>query len=460
MEETNRITREVQDWVSRQPGVKEVAAVAGARAYLWFGDRAALNSVSDQNAMVMAKLDTKKVKLQEAADRWCQELKQKYPGMDINPRFLKTGPPVGDEIEIQIYGNDIGKLRQISQQVRDKASKVPGARNIQDDFGMDRYALEFQVNKAMMDQRLVNYTDLSRTLRLVSEGIAVGEFDNGKDLIDLKLYAEKSGEDPLAVFQHMTVANARGEQIPLAQIATIKPSFTIQTIPHRNLSRVVTITGDVHNRTATEVMDDIAQIFKEMELPAGYRWDTGGETSEQTDIFIDMGKLSIVVVFLILIQIAMQFYSISLPFLVMSTVYLAVAGSMIGLFATRTPLSFMSMLGCISLAGIVVRNGIVLIDFIEKAREAGTELVQAVIQAGEARLRPILLTSMTAIAGLMPLALSGDPLFTPLATTIISGLLFSTMLTLIVVPSLYTVLAGYKERIRAKKAQKRSDLCI
>jgi multidrug efflux pump subunit AcrB len=451
VEETNRFTREVQDWVSRQPHVKEVTSVAGARANLWFGAGMDLEDVADENAMVMAKLDTNKVKLQETADRWSEELKQKYPAADINPFIIKDGPPVGDPITIHIYGDDIGKLRQISQQVRDMVSKVPGTRKIQDNFGLDRYALEFQVNKAMMEQRLVNYNDLSSTLRLVSEGIDVSEFDNGKDLIDIKLYAEKPGEDPLAVFQHMTVANARGEQIPLAEIATIKPSFAIQTIPHRNLSRVVTITGDVHNRTATEVMNDITQFLKEMNLPEGYRWEAGGETSEQEDIFIDIGKLSIVVFFLILIQIAMQFNSISLPFLVMSTVYLAIAGSMIGLFITRTPLGFMSMLGCMSLAGIVVRNGIVLIDFIEEASKAGTELEQAVIQAGEARLRPILLTSMTAIAGLMPLALSGDPLFTPLATAIISGLLLSTMLTLIVVPSLYTVLARYKEKRLAKR---------
>ncbi len=454
---TERLTRELQDWVSRQPGVKEVTAVAGARAGLWYGKGVELEDVADENAMIMAKLDTQKVKPQEAADRWSEEFKQKYPGVNINPSILKDGPPVGDAITVHIYGDDIGKLRQLSQQVRDRISKVPGARNIQDNFGMDRYALEFQVSKDMMDQKLVNYNDLSSTLRLVSEGNKVSEFDNGKDLIDIRLYAEKPEENPLSVFQHMTVANARGEQIPLTEIAAIKPSFAIQTIPHRNLSRVVTITGDVHNRTATEVMNDVTRVLSKMKLPDGYRWEIGGETSEQTDIFINLGKLSIVVFFLILIQIAMQFYSISLPFLVMSTVYLAIAGSMIGLFVTRTPLGFMSMLGCISLSGIVVRNGIVLIDFIEEARKTGTELVQAVIQAGEARLRPILLTSMTAIAGLMPLALSGDPLFTPLATAIISGLLLSTPLTLIVVPSLYTVLAGCKERIRAKKAQERAD---
>jgi multidrug efflux pump subunit AcrB len=158
--------------------------------------------------------------------------------------------------------------------------------------------------------------------------------------------------------------------------------------------------------------------------------------------------------FLIVILIAMQFYSLSLPLLVMSTVYLAFAGSLIGLFITQTPLGFMTVMGAISLSGIVVRNGIVLIEFIEEARRAGVELKEAVIRAGEARLRPILLTTFTAVAGLTPLAVSSDVLFRPMAMTIISGLLFSTALTLVIVPSLYTSLALWKEKRQTKKAAK------
>lgn len=332
---------------------------------------------------------------------------------------------------------------------------VPGAYNITDNFGLDNYTLEFQVNKAMMEQKLVTYADLSRTLRLASQGLTVSQFDDGKELIDINLYAEKPGHDPLAVFQRLTVPNLLGQQVPLSEIATIKPSFGIQNIPHRNLSRTVTITGDVRGRTATEVMTDVTAILEEHQFPEGYHWEVGGEMTEQTDIFLDMGKLAIVVFFLIFIQIAIQFYSLSLPLLVMSTVYLAAAGSLIGLFITQIPLGFMTVMGIIALAGIVVRNGIVLIDFIEKARAQGVELRQAVIQGGEARLRPILLTSMTAVAGLMPLALSGNPLFTPLAVTIISGLIFSTLLTLIVVPSLYTALASYKEKRAARRLERR-----
>ncbi|MDD3024066.1 MAG: efflux RND transporter permease subunit, partial [Syntrophomonadaceae bacterium] len=158
----------------------------------------------------------------------------------------------------------------------------------------------------------------------------------------------------------------------------------------KSSARNTPISGDVQERTATEVMNDIKVILADSQFPEGYRWDVGGEMNYQNDMFSDLGKLSIFVFFLIFIQIAMQFYSLSLPLLVMSTVYLAVAGSLIGLFATRTPLGFVSMMGMIALAGIVVRNGIVFIEFIERSRQAGHELTEAVQLAGGARLRPIL----------------------------------------------------------------------
>lgn len=457
IEETHRMVLEVRNWVQQQPGVKSVAAVAGGRADMWFGHGTEI-SKSTSRGQVMAKMDLDKVDMVQTIDLWREEFKQRFPGAVVYPHGLATGPPVGDPITIHIYGDDIGKLRALAQQVKDRISKVPGAQDIQDNFGLDRHTLEFQVNRQMMDQKLVSYTDLSRTLRLVSEGINIGQYDSGKDLIDINLYLQKNPEDPMVVFQRLTVPNIRGDQIPLSEIATVKPSFSIQTIPHRNLARAVSITGDVKGRTATEVMQEIELILKQMDFPEGYRWDIGGEMSEQTEIFKDMAKLSVIVFFLILIQISLQFYSLSLPLLVMSTVYMAVAGSIIGLFVTRTPLGFMTMMGAISLSGIVVRNGIVLIEFIEKARKSGIELHQAVIDAGEARMRPIVLTSATAVAGLSPLALSGDPIFTPISMTIISGLVFSTLLTLLVVPSLYVVLARFKDKRQAKKALKRPDL--
>lgn len=457
LEETDRVVRGVSDWILKQPAIESVASYAGGSAPKMFGgDTGAGDGITVGQLVV--RFDEKKAKIEDMIEPWTEEFKRLYPEATILPTQLEAGPPVGKPVVIRVYGEDIETLRSLSAQIKDKVAKVAGTYDIQDNFGVERYTLEFVVNKEMMEQKLVNYMDLSQTLRLVSEGITVSEFDDGSDLIDMKLFLQKGEEDPSLLFQRLSIPNARGELIPLSQLAEVKPTFSTQAIPHRDLSRAVTISSDVRGRTATEVMEEIKPILANLSLPEGYRTEIGGETSEQTDIFIDMGKLSILVVFLIIILIAMQFYSLTIPVLVMSTIYLAFAGSLIGLFVTQTPLGFMTMMGVISLSGIVVRNGIVFIEFIEEARHAGVDLKQAVISAGEARLRPILLTSLTAVAGLMPLAVSGDVLFQPLAVTIISGLLFSTILTLVVVPSFYTVLTQRKMKKLARKAAKRPDL--
>ncbi|MGE5701508.1 MAG: efflux RND transporter permease subunit [Clostridia bacterium] len=457
VERTDRVVKDVSEWIQQQKGITSVAAYSGSSAPKMFsGDTDAGSGVTVGQLIV--KYDSHQTGPSDMIEPWREQFKGLFPEASIIPVQLESGPPVGKPIAVRIYGESIDELRSISKQLKEKIAKVPGAIDIQDDMGIERYTLEFAVNRDLMQQKLVNYTELSRTLRLVSEGIEFSEFDTGNDLLDMKMYVAKTDDDPNVIFQRLTVTNAMGQQIPLSQLTQVKPTFSIQKIQHRDLSRAVTIYGDVRGRTATEVMNEITPMVKALELPEGYRFEIGGETSEQTDIFLDMGKLSIIVVFLILILIAMQFYSLSMPLLVMSTIYLAFAGSLIGLFITQTPLGFMTMMGVISLSGIVVRNGIVLIEFIEETRHAGVELKQAVIQAGEARLRPILLTSMTAVAGLTPLAITGDVLFKPLAVTIIFGLLFSTMLTLIVVPAFYLVLANRKNKRLAKKAAKHPEL--
>ncbi|MGN7469200.1 efflux RND transporter permease subunit [Brevibacillus sp. SAFN-007a] len=456
LEETDRVVRGVSDWIRKQPGIESVASYAGGSAPKMFGGDTEAGSGITVGQLVV-RFHEKETKIENMLEPWTEAFKKMYPEATVLPKQLEAGPPVGKPVVIRVYGEDIETLRSLAAQIKDKVAGIAGTYDVQDNFGVERYTLEFVVNKELMEQKLVNYTDLSTTLRLVSEGVSVSEFDTGDELIDIKLFLQKEEEDPARLFQRLSIANARGELIPLSQLAEVRPTFSTQAIPHRDLSRSVTVSADVKNRTATEVMAEIQPVLDSMPLPEGYRIEVGGETSEQTDIFIDMGKLSVLVVFLILILIAMQFYSLTIPVLVMSTVYLAVAGSLIGLFVTQTPLGFMTMMGVISLAGIVVRNGIVFIEFIEEARHAGAELKQAVISAGEARLRPILLTSFTAVAGLMPLAISGDVLFQPLAVTIISGLLFSTLLTLIVVPSFYTVLIQRKLKKQAKQAATRPD---
>ena len=308
-----------------------------------------------------------------------------------------------------------------------------------------------------MDQKLVSYTDLTTTLRLISQGLDVSEFDTGNDLIDIKLHLDNQEEDPTALFQRLSVTNARGEQIPLAQLAELKPSFSVQQIEHYNLEREITVSADVREgTTATEAMAEIIPKIEKMNLPDGYKWSVGGEVEQQAESFGDLGTLFLACIVIIIILITVQFNSLSIPLIILTTVYLAAAGGVIGMFITRTPIGFMSVIGITALAGIVVRNGIVLIEFMEDARREGMDLTEAVLKATEARFRPILLTATAAIFGLLPVALIGDILFRPMAITIISGVIFSTVLTLLVVPSLYMVVAKLKDKRQQKKLDRQA----
>jgi multidrug efflux pump subunit AcrB len=457
IQETDAVVRKVAEWLKSKPQVEYVAAYAGTDAPKMFGGDTG-NGGGERGGQIVFKLDTKKVTSTDILAPWNKEAKQRFPGYQVKIKELEAGPPVGSPVEVHIYGEDLATLRGLTEQVKSGMASIHGTNTIVDSFGVEKNTLNLEVNKDVMDKLMVSENDLSRAIRLVSEGITISQYDDGKDLVDIVLKTKQDDMDPSRVLNKLTVTNGMGQQIPLSQLVNIRPGFTLANITHRSLSREVTVTADIDKgQTATAIMNQLVPKLKKINMPDGYHYDIGGETSEQTDIFIDMGKLSIVVVFLILILIAIQFYSLSIPVLVLSTIYLAFAGSLIGLFITRTPLGFMTMMGVISLAGIVVRNGIVFIEFIEDARHAGANLKEAVITAGEARLRPILLTSATAISGLTPLAIEGDVLFRPLAVTIIFGLAFSTMLTLIIVPSMYTVLANRKLKKQAKKQQAISE---
>lgn len=451
IQETNRVTRDISNWAKQQPNVKTVTYAAGGDAPELFKDVSAESKSGVMIGQVAVLGEEGKFNAEEASEKWVTQLEKRYPGLPITLKVPKLGVPVGKPVSIRISGEDLEQLRSLSQQVKEVVLSIKGTKDVQDNIGMDRYALEFQVNKEAMDQYLVNYTDLTRTLQLIGQGVDFSNFDTGKKLIDIKMTLENAKQDPNILFQQVHVTNANGEQIPLAQLTELKPSFSIQKINHYNLVRTITVEADVDGRTATDVMEEIKQKMSRVQFPPGYGWESDGETSEQEDIFKDLGKLYIVVIFLIFMLIVMQFYSLSIPFIVMTTVYMAISGGLIGLFFTRTPLGFMSIMGLIALAGIVVRNGIVLIEFIEDSRQEGMDVKEAVIQAASARFRPILLTSLTAMVGMIPIALMGELLFKPLAYTIIFGLIFSTLLTLLVVPSLYMVLAQWKLKRQNKK---------
>ncbi|MDK8180261.1 efflux RND transporter permease subunit [Paenibacillus sp. UMB4589-SE434] len=455
LQETDRVVSHVANWIGKQQEVDVFSFSAGGSAPLLFYDLDAdpTGQFSSTSGNVMVRLKKETANLSATIQAWDTKFRQDYPGASIMVKAPSLGIAVGKPVSIRIAGEDVEQLQALSQQVKAMIVNTNGTYNVKDDMGIEQYGLELDINKQAMDQYMVSYTNLTRTLLLASDGITTSQYNTGKNLISIRLFIEKGVSDPNELFHHLNVTNAAGKQIPLSQVAVLKPAFSVQQIKHYNLARTITIDADVKGRTATDIMTEITGKLNGISFPEGFSWAIGGETSEQDKIFSELGALSVFVFFLILMLITIQFYSVSIPLIIMTTVYLAAAGGIIGIFITGMPIGFMSMMGIISLAGIVVRNGIVLIEFIEDARHAGAELEEAIIQATAARFRPILLTSLTAIVGMIPIALIGDILFRPMANTIIFGLIFSTILTLFVVPSLYLLVARYK----LKRQQRRHE---
>ncbi|MDP4098612.1 efflux RND transporter permease subunit [Paenibacillus sp. P96] len=455
--ETDRVVQEMAGWIQQQPETEKVAYAAGGGAPQLYSD---LTGGSPSEGDIYGQISVAGKEhifdLDETPEAWSRYFEETYPGVTITERIPRLGIPVGKPVSVRISGTETEQLQALTQQVREAIASIDGTTGITDDMGIERYALELEVNQQAMDQYQVSHADLTQTLLLLNEGLDASLFDTGSELIDIKVYLNQDTTDPNVLFQQLSVTNTTGAQIPLSQLVEVKPSFTIQQIKHYNLERTVTVEADLEGRTAADAAGDVQTMLAAISFPEGYSWEIGGETSDQSEIFADLGTLSIIVVFLILVLITIQFYSITIPLIIMTTVYLAAAGGILGIFLTGMPVGFMSIMGIIALAGIVVRNGIVMIEFIEDARHQGIELEEAVIQATAARFRPILLTSLTAIVGMLPIALLGSLLFKPLAYAIIFGLLFSTLLTLFVVPSLYMLMAQYKLRRELRKETKTS----
>ncbi|MGQ3478773.1 efflux RND transporter permease subunit [Paenibacillus sp. TY11] len=451
IEETKRVTEDIAKWVKQQPHVETISYAAGGEAPQLFQDMTADAKTGTTVGQIAIVGEEGVFDPDEMAVKWSSILKDRYPGQSISLKIAKVGVPLGKPISIRILGNDVGQLRSLSQQLKEGIMATRGTQDIQDNMENEGYTLDFQINKQAMDQYRISNNDLTRTLLLMGNGVSFSRFDTGKDLINIKLKLSQTDQNPENLFQQLNVTNANGVQIPLSQLAELKPSFATQKINHYNLKRSITVEAEVHGRTASEVMKDVKLKLQDIKFPPGYTWEIGGEISGQDDILSEIGWLYVVVILLIFMLIFLQFYSFSTPLIILTTVYMAAAGGFLGLFILNTPITFMGVLGLMTLAGIVVRNGIVLIEFIEDARREGIELKEAVIAATKARFRPILLTSLTAIVGLIPIALIGELMFRPLAYTIMFGLMYSTILTMFVVPSLYMVIARWKLKRQSKK---------
>jgi len=388
----------------------------------------------------------------ESFDGLIERLRNKfetYPGARIHVREFEQGPPFDAPVQIYLNGEDLDVLREISADVEGMIREQPGAINIENQFVKTNTEMLLNINREKANMLGVPVIEIDRTIRIAVAGMAVSSFrdPSGEDhQVVLKMDRDgKFGEEEL---ERIYVSSLSGRQLQLKQFVDIKLQQAPSDISRYDMERTAEILADVERGyTLDEVMDPVLEKLKLYSMPTGYSYTIGGELEGRTDAFGGVNNAVLIAIISILLVLVLQFRSFRQPLIVFLAIPFAVTGMIWALWITGNTFSFTAFIGLTSLVGIVVNNSIILVDYINKLRERGTPLNEALQLAAETRLTPIVLTALTTIGGLLPLTLRGGTLWAPMGWTIIGGLLVSTLLTLVIVPVIYKLLETNKMKI-------------
>ena len=453
IDETNNEIQKIIDIVSSEDAdVRETAIFSGDGLPNLFA--ASMDNTGDNTGQAVFRVNRDQTSASEFIDKWEPELRDRYDNAEIFLDTIVQGPPVGAPVTVTIEGAEIEQLAELRDELKSRLLEN-GAEIVTDNLGDSVPAVEYVPNRKALEDHQISLDLVTNQLQLLTQGVPLFKLYEGDRSRQVVLKQEGVNEGEPVDLSKTTIPSISTDGppklVPLNDVLTEEKTSVLAQIPHEKGERAITLKayGDADDFKSN--MLDAAEAEKE-NVPEGYTISTGGENSDQQAFFAEIGILFLVVLLLVYLVIAFQFKSFSLPFLVLFAVYLGISGAILGLFITQTPLSFLGVMGMVSLTGIVVRNAVVLIDFVEARRLKGNmDVIEAIVESGYARIKPIILTSLTSIVALIPVAISGDPLFEALAITIIAGLAFSSLFTVILIPSLYLVyykLIGHRaERI-------------
>ncbi len=389
----------------------------------------------------------------EAVDRLIPRIEsycaESFPDLQATVRPLGNGPPAWPPVEIRLSGRDSDTLFALVDRVKERLAGIPGTKLIEDDWGSQSKKLLVRIDQPRARRAGVTSQDVAVSLQTYLSGLEVTDFREGETLIPVTLRSAAAERHSIDRLETLNVSSqATGRSVPLSQVASVEPAWQPSVILRRDRLRTVTVGCAFEaGRTANDVTAAIEPWLsrESADWGLGYSWRFGGEkeTSDKANASI-AAKLPIAALFIVLLLV-WQFNSFRRATIILLTIPLSIVGVVLGLLVARSYLGFMTLLGIISLAGIVINNAIVLIDRIQiEIEQNGLPPWRAVLESGKRRLRPILLTTLTTVGGLVPLWLGGGPMWEPMAIAIIFGLVFATVLTLGVVPILYSLFFGVR----------------
>ncbi len=363
------------------------------------------------------------------------------------------------DIEVKIIGFDIDKAKVIANDLKDKFGKVKGFVDISLNTKETTPELQVHLNKDIMNDLKLSSLSVASNISTAMAGKVISQYREKGDEYDIRIQYDKKFRNQKSMIEDMQLPLPNGEMIKLKQIANVTEEEASPTIFRENQSRYVSVGISLSGIDLSKAVDEVNRIVAETPIPSEFQVIIGGTAEDQQEAFFYLILAFIAAILLVYMIMAAQFESFVDPFIIMFTVPLSVIGVFIFLFITGTSISVMALVGLVMLVGIAVNNGIVLVDYINQLRKQGYELFDAVKTACAARMRPVLMTALTTILGMVPLALelgSGSETWTPLARAVIGGLTATTLLTLVVIPILYIMFERLEEKIKTKWRTRKS----
>jgi len=376
------------------------------------------------------------------------ELRQKLkniPDAKITVHNFEQGPPVEAPVAIRVYGENFDTLRVLAGKVERIIEETPGTIYVDNPISTVKTDLFVNINKEKAAAMGIPIVDIDRMVRLAVAGLNVGTLsatENAEDYPMVVTIPKKGASADLSLFNSLYINNILGAAIPLNQVASIEFKPSPNFIQHYNKDRFTSVTASVKTGSfSTKVNAEIRDKLATLDMPEGCRYVIAGEVESAERSFKGLGTIVLVTIFGLLAVLILEFKTFKSTIIVLSVIPLGIIGAILMLLATGYPFSFTVVVGLIALMGIEVKTSILLVDFTNQLRADGMALDAAIQEAGEIRFVPILLTSLTAIGGLLPIAMEGNPLYSPLSYVLIGGLISSTLLSRIVTPVLYKLLA-------------------
>jgi HAE1 family hydrophobic/amphiphilic exporter-1 len=452
LSETAAMTDRVVEIIQKHPEVDTVFSTAGGSNMFFFGDSGAEESSLDVR---MKSLKERKRSTQDIVEDVRKSLAQ-IPGAEftVTEQQMGIGSFGGSPVSISIRGSDFAVLEELANQMEKVVASVDGTREVSSSFSEGRPELQLHIKRDKAAVYGLGVSSIASSVQAAVKGQTATIYREGGKEVNVVVRLQERDRKDIDNLRRLIIQSPMGMQVQLSEVADIVKDKGPISISRENQERVVTVNADIAGRDLGSIMKEIQEKAKAINLPQGYLIEYGGQNKEMVDAFGNLALALVLAILLVYMILASQFESLIHPFTIMFSVPLSFIGVALGLLVTHRTLSVPSFIGIIMLAGIVVNNAIVLVDYINTLRGRGMELKEAILKAGPTRLRPIMMTMLTTVLGLVPLALGigeGAETAAGMATVVIGGLLFSTLLTLIVIPVLYTVFDGIGGRIKNGK---------